>query len=57
MIRMMETEIYVFCLEKDKNMVNSVLRTAEKKFSETVEEQLGTSILKFFNKTKKWTAN
>ena len=42
MIRMMEEEIYLFCLEKDKNMVNSVLKTAEKKFSETVKEQLGT---------------
>jgi hypothetical protein len=40
----MEPEILVYCLEKDKAMVNSILRTCEKKFMETIEEQLGKSI-------------
>ena len=41
---MMEPEILVYCLEKDKAMVTSILRTCEKKFNETIEEQLGKSI-------------
>ena len=43
MVRMMEPEILVYCLEKDKAMVTSILRTCEKKFNETIEEQLGKS--------------
>jgi hypothetical protein len=45
MVRMMEPEILVYSLEKDKEMVNSILRTCEKKFNEIIEDQLGTSNL------------
>lgn len=43
MVRMMEPQILVFCLKRDQNLVNSILRTCEKKFQETIQEQLGTS--------------
>ena len=43
MVQMMEPELLIFCLEKDKGLVNSILRTCEGKFKETIEEQLGTS--------------
>jgi len=43
MVQMMEPELFIFCLEKDKSLVNSILRTCESKFKETIEEQLGTS--------------
>ena len=57
MVRMMEDELYVYCLEKDKEMVKYVLKTAENKFKETIKEQLGKGkIISHFN-YKKWNVN
>ena len=41
MVRMMEPQILVLSLERDKNLVNSILRTCEKKFKEIIKDQLG----------------
>ena len=50
---MMEEEIYVYCLEKDKDMVKSVLKTAENKFKKTIQEQLGKGNLYILFKKKR----
>lgn len=44
MVRMMEEEIYVFCLEKDKNLVSSILKFAKEKYQKIINEQLGTKV-------------
>lgn len=44
MVRMMEEEIYVYCLEKDKNIVNSLLKFSKERYQKIIMEQLGTKV-------------
>ena len=43
MVQMMEPELLVYSLEKDKSLVKSILKTCENKFKAIIEEQLGIS--------------
>lgn len=44
MVRMMEEEVLIFCLERDKTLVNSILKFARQKYQEIIQEQLGTKV-------------
>jgi V-type H+-transporting ATPase subunit E len=44
MVRMMEEEIYVYCLEKDKSVVSAILKFAKEKYQKIIKEQLGTNV-------------